>query len=64
MSETKEIILNSLGAIAREHPELRMGQIIYNYILEYCKDKDCFYISDEEMLDHLENILEKFLKNY
>lgn len=59
MNETKELILNSLGVLAREYPEQRMGQIIYNYICRYCPNNDCFYIEDEKLLEILEKVLDK-----
>lgn len=59
MNETRELILNSLGILAREYPEERMGQIIYNYILTHCPNNDCFYIEDKKMLEILEKELDK-----
>ena len=58
MTETKELILNALGVIAREVPEQRMGQIIYNYICRYCPNADCFYIEDEKLLEILEGVVQ------
>lgn len=60
MTETKELILNSLGVLAREYPEQRMGQIIFNYICANCPNNDPFFISDEKLLEILEKILERF----
>lgn len=59
MTETKELILNALGVLARVYPQQRMGQIIYNYICRYCPNGDCFYIEDEKLLEILEQILEE-----
>ena len=59
MSETKELILNALGIIARIYPEQRMGQIIYNYICRYCPNGDPFYIEDKKLLQILEMILKE-----
>lgn len=60
MTETKELILNSLGVLAREYPEQRMGQIIFNYICANCPNNDPFFINDEKLLEILEKILERF----
>lgn len=59
MNETKKLILNSLGVLAREYPEQRMGQIIYNYICRYCPNNDCFYIEDKKLLEILEKVLDE-----
>ncbi len=59
MTETKEIILNTLGVLAREYPEQRMGQIIFNYVCANCPNIDPFYISDEKLLEILEKVLEE-----
>lgn len=58
MTETQEIILNSIGVLCREYPEQRLGQIIFNYILRYCPNNDPFYIEDEKMLEILEKVLD------
>ena len=60
MTETREIILNSLGVLARELPEQRIGQIIFNYICANCPNNDPFFITDEKLLEILEKVLEKF----
>lgn len=59
MTETKELILNTLGALARVLPEQRMGQIIYNYVCANCPNCDPFFISDEKLLEILEKVLEE-----
>ena len=59
MSETKELILNSLAEIAKKYPEQRMGQIIFNYICANCPNNDPFFINDEKLLEILEKIIEK-----
>lgn len=59
MNETKELILNSLGVLAREYPQQRLGQIIYNYILTHYPNADPFYIEDKKLLEILEQELEK-----
>ena len=59
MTETQEIILNSLGVLCREYPQQRLGQIIYNYVLTHCPNQDPFFIRDEELLEILEKELEK-----
>ena len=59
MSETKELILNSLAEIAKKYPEQRMGQIIFNYVCANCPNNDPFFISDEKLLKILEKIIEK-----
>ena len=59
MTETQEIILNSLGVLCREYPQQRLGQIIYNYILRYCPNNDCFFIEDTKLLELLETIIEE-----
>lgn len=60
MNETRELILNSLGVLARLLPEQRLGQIIFNYICSKCPDNDCFFISDEELLEILEKTIDKY----
>lgn len=60
MTETQEIILNSLGTLARLYPEQRLGQIIYNYVCSQCPNDDCFYIEDEKLLEILEKALDKY----
>lgn len=60
MTETKELILNTLGVLAREYPEQRMGQIIFNYVCANCPNNDPFFIQDEDLLAILEEIIEKF----
>lgn len=59
MKNTRQVILNSLEVLIREYPEQRVGQIIYNYICSYCPNEDCFFISDEKLLEILEKTLEK-----
>lgn len=59
MKETRQVILNSLEVLIREFPEQRVGQIIYNYICRYCPNADCFFITDEKLLEILEKTLEK-----
>jgi hypothetical protein len=59
MTETQELILNSIGVLCREYPQQRLGQIIYNYILTHCPNADPFYIEDEKLLEILEQELEK-----
>ena len=59
MTETQELILNSIGVLCRKYPQQRLGQIIYNYILTYCPNADPFYMEDEKLLDILEQELEK-----
>lgn len=56
MNETRELILNELGVLARLLPEQRMGQIIFNYICANCPNNDPFFISDEKLLKILETI--------
>lgn len=60
MTETRKIILNSLEALAKELPEQRIGQIIFNYICANCPNNDPFFITDEKLLEILEKVLEKF----
>lgn len=62
MTETKELILNVLGEIARIYPQQRMGQIIYNYVCSQCPNNDPFYIDDIALLSMLESIVEKLKK--
>lgn len=59
MTETQELILNSIRMLCREYPQQRLGQIIYNYILTHCPNTDPFYIEDEKLLKILEKELEK-----
>lgn len=59
MTETQELILNKLGELCRIYPQQRLGQIIYNYILRYCPNADCFFIEDEKLLDLLETIVKE-----
>ena len=56
MNETRKVILNSLEVLMKEMPEQRIGQIIYNYILRYCPNNDCFFIEDTKLLELLETI--------
>ena len=60
MTETQELILNSIGVLCREYPQQRLGQIIYNYICSQCPNNDCFYIEDEKLLEILEKELDKY----
>ena len=53
MTETQELILNSIGVLCREYPQQRLGQIIYNYILTHCPNANPFYIEDEKLLEIL-----------
>ena len=53
MTETQELILNKLGELCRIYPQQRLGQIIYNYILRYCPNNDCFFIEDTKLLELL-----------
>ena len=67
MTETQELILNKLGELCRIYPQQRLGQIIYNYILRYCPNNDCFFIEDTKLLELLETItkeIEKKKKKY
>ena len=59
MTETQELILNKLGELCRIYPQQRLGQIIYNYILRYCPNNDCFFIEDTKLLELLETIIEE-----
>ena len=60
MNETRKIILSSLEVLAKELPEQRIGQIIFNYICANCPNNDPFFISDEKLLKILEKVLDKF----
>ena len=60
MNETRKIILSSLEVLAKELPEQRIGQIIFNYICTNCPNNDPFFISDEKLLEILEKVLDKF----
>jgi len=59
MTETQEIILNTLGVLCREYPQQRFGQILYNYLLANIPNGDPFYIKDTKVLEILEKELEK-----
>ena len=59
MTETQELILNSIGVLCKEYPQQRLGQIISNYILTHCPNADPFYMEDEKLLEILEQELEK-----
>ena len=59
MTETQELILNKLGELCRIYPQQRLGQIIYNYILRYCPNNDCFFIEDTKLLELLETIIKE-----
>lgn len=59
MTETKELILNKLGVLARLLPEQRMGQIIFNYVCSNCSNNDPFFISDKKLLEILEKVLKE-----
>ena len=59
MTETQELILNSIGVLCREYPQQRLGQIIYNYILTRCPNQDPFYIEDEQLLWIIEQEIAK-----
>ena len=63
MTETQELILNKLGELCRIYPQQRLGQIIYNYILRYCPNNDCFFIEDTKLLELLETITKEIKKN-
>jgi hypothetical protein len=58
MTETRELIINTLGVLARVIPEQRLGQIIFNYICSKCPNNDPFFISDEKLLEILEETLD------
>ena len=60
MNDTRKVVIKSLEVLAREYPEQRIGQIIYNYILTECPNQDPFFISDKQLLDILEKEIEKF----
>ena len=62
MTETQELILNKLGELCRIYPQQRLGQIIYNYILRYCPNNDCFFIEDTKLLEKLKTIIEEIKK--
>jgi hypothetical protein len=62
MTETKELILNALGELARIYPQQRMGQIIFNYVCANFVNNDPFYIEDERLLQILEEILDNSRK--
>lgn len=59
MTETKELILNSLGILAKLLPEQRMGQIISNYICANCPYEDPFFIDDKKLLGILETTIQE-----
>ena len=59
MTETQELILNKLGELCRIYPQHRLGQIIYNYILRYCPNNDCFFIEDTKLWELLETIIKE-----
>ena len=59
MTETQELILNKLGELCRIYPQQRLGQIIYNYILRYCRNNDCIVIEDTKLLELLETIIKE-----
>lgn len=67
MNETQELILEKIGELSREFPMLRVGQLIHNFIVVPMteKDKDYFYLTDKELLEILEEQIEKHsLKKY
>lgn len=59
MNGTRESILNGLKVLARVYPEQRIGQIIFNYVCANCPNNDPFFISDEDLLEVLEKVLEE-----
>lgn len=46
-------IFQLIGQIKQSHPELRIGQIIFNATGQY----DCFYVEDEDLLKGLKNLI-------
>ena len=43
-------ILTEIGEIWKKHPELRLGQLIDNVLLQ---EEDLYYISDVKLLERL-----------
>lgn len=59
MNETKELILNDLGILARLLPQQRMGQIIFNYVCANFHDNDPFFVEDTKLLEILDAIVKE-----
>ena len=59
MTKTQELILNRIGVLCREHPQQRLGQIIYYYILKHCPNQNPFHVEDEQLLWIMEQEIAK-----
>lgn len=57
----KEII-SQLRKLVDLCPEQRFGQILYNYYLQYCNNKDPFYIRDVKTLEFLQKSIDNLSK--
>lgn len=68
MNETQELILEKIGELSREFPELRIGQLIDIFVTVplASKGENCFFnLTDKEFLKILEEQIEKHsLKKY
>lgn len=58
MNEYQERALNSLAELCNIFPEQRLGQIISNYVLAKNKN-DCFYLSDKQFAEIIEQQVQK-----
>jgi uncharacterized protein YihD (DUF1040 family) len=52
-----EVIIKELHALWAKEPELRLGQLISNTV---CGTHDLFYLTDEDLLFHLNESLDKY----
>lgn len=53
----KQVILERLLQVWMVYPELRLGQLLSNAVY---KDDDLFYISNNKLLDRLQELAEKY----
>lgn len=57
MNKTKKEIFKKLEKLNNKYPQQRVGQMLYNYILIKCPDKDPFYVEDETFLKFIDEAL-------
>lgn len=53
MNRTKKMIFKKLEELNDKYPQLRVGQLIHNYILTKCPCNDPFYVEDETFLNFI-----------
>lgn len=59
LTEIKKEIVKTIEKLIYKYPDLRVGQMVFNYICSRCPNNDPFFIPDEKLLEILKETLKK-----